>query len=166
MVRKVKFGLKMSNQKNIRDIDTLRSNFDLKNVLIYYLNGKLSTWLKDRNYTEYINKLEKLDKNDYANIKKNIYDIFNITDENILKNNDVVCEQSELISLLKDNTQQVIYLYGETFTIPVQYRNKIYIGLNYPKVRFVRFTADELANWGIFFYNVHLPIFFLKDNHV
>ena len=163
MVRKIKFGLNMPNQKNIRDIDTLRNNFDLKNILIYYLNGKLSTWLKDRHYDEYAQKLEQIDRNDYAHLKKNIYNIFNITDDTILKNDDIVFSQSELISSLKDNTPNVIYLYGEIFTIPIQYQNKIYIGINYPKVKFVRFTADELAAFGIFFYNVHLPTFFLKD---
>lgn len=153
----------MPNQKNIRDIDTLINNFNLRNILIYYLNGKLLTWLKDRNYDDYVNKLVQLDKNDYTNLKKNIYNVFNITDENILIKDDIAFSQSDLTALLKDNNQQIIYLYGEIFTIPVQYRNKIYIGINYPKVKFVRFTADELAALGIFFHNVNLPTFFLKN---
>lgn len=166
MIRRVKFSLNMPSQKNIRDLEALRNNFNLKNVLIYYLNGKLLTWLKDRNYNDYANKLVQMDKNDYANLKKNIYDIFDISEESILTKDDIAFSQSELMTLLKDNTQQIIYLYGEIFTIPVQYRNKIYIGINRPKVRFVRFTADELATFGIFFYNVHLPTFFPKNTDV
>lgn len=163
MVRKIRFALNMPKQNNIRDINTLKRNFNLRCILQYYYNGKLLTWLKDRNYTNYVNKIETFNANNYTNLEEFFYNIFDITDNAMMNTDNIVFCQNELKHFLKDDTKQTIYLCGDIFNIPIKYKNKKYIGINNPKVVFVHLNQIELLGFNISFERVKVPNFFYDN---
>lgn len=63
MKRKIKFPLIMNKETSVRTIDELRNNFNIEEVIEYFLNGKLEIWLRDRNYNSQLEKILKLDIN-------------------------------------------------------------------------------------------------------
>lgn len=161
MNRKVRFGLVMPKQDNIRDIDTLRQNFNLRCVLQYYYNGKLLVWLKDRNYINYVHKLEAFNAYNYTKLKKFFGTLFDISDD-MLNDDVIVFSQNQLERLLKTNTKQVIYLCADCFSLSAKYKNKTYIGINNPKVCFVDLGKKCLSDFNISVSNVQLPNNFLS----
>lgn len=161
MNRKVRFGLAMPKQDNIRDIDTLKQNFNLRCVLQYYYNGKLLVWLKDRNYINYVHKLEAFNAYNYTKLKKFFGTLFDISDD-MLNDDVIVFSQNQLERLLKTNTKQVIYLCADCFSLSAKYKNKTYIGINNPKVCFVDLGKKYLSDFNISVSNVQLPDNFLS----
>jgi hypothetical protein len=166
--RKVRFGLVMPKQNNIRDIDALRQNFDLRCVLQYYYNGKLLVWLKDRNYIDYVRKLEAFSAHvrglelfgtyDYTKLEDFFYTLFDVPYYSWkYYDNNLVFNQDELESLLGLPTKRVIYLCGGYFSLSVKYINMTYIGINNPNVYFVDLKdKEDLSDFNISLNNVHL----------
>ena len=178
MARKIRFGLNMPEKQNIRTIDELKQYFDLKTVLEYYFNNKLIEWLNDRGYTNLAEKINSLDrqKDDFEESICKIFEVQHIdkvagtvvaedveelvdrkeeirkyTDDiNILENaENVVFSQTELNVLVKDDKSMTVYLLGEKFTLSCKYRNKNYIGLNNPAVKFSDIPEVALDELGI-----------------
>lgn len=76
MARKIRFGLNMPEKQNIRTLEELKQYFDLKAVLEYYFNNKLTEWLNDRGYASIAEQLNALDrdKDDFEeNVCKNFW---------------------------------------------------------------------------------------------
>lgn len=190
MARKIKFGLNMPDKDNIRTIEELKQHFDLETVLEYYFNKKLLTWLSDRHYDKEFEQVTALDSK-AADFKQELCKIFDApytkaaksvtvddvenlnqfkqtlrqytSDETILNNAEkVVCSQQELRKTLQDSSEQTIYLFGKEFTIPMQFKNKTYIGINKPKINMLPLTKDEVRCLNIKFKDVELPSFFLQ----
>ncbi|SCI46590.1 hypothetical protein [Intestinibacter bartlettii] len=77
MRKNIRFPLKMEYNVEVRTLEELRENFSIERVLIYVANGKLITWLRDRNINDIADKIENLDEND-SEIINQIFEIFNI----------------------------------------------------------------------------------------
>lgn len=156
MSRRVRFGLNMPKQRNIRDLSTLRENFNLRAILEYYYNGKLLVWLRDRGYVDYVHKIESFNSFDYANVKEFFCSLFDISDSSVIDADVIVFSQNELEAFLKDDVEQTIYLCGDVFTLSVKYKNKTYIGINKPKIQFVYLPLEKLLDFNISLQNVRL----------
>lgn len=174
MARKIKFGLNMPGKQNIRTMEELKQNFDFKAVLEYYFNGKLMDWLNDRGYKEYAEQVAELDsaKDDFEESLCKIFgaeytaaataedvealvdrkeEIRKYTDDvEILKNaGSVALTQAELNALVKCEEKQTVYLIGKEFTLNGQLKNKTYIGLNNPQVKFINLPEHDLEKASI-----------------
>lgn len=181
MARKIRFPLKMQNGADVRTIEELRENFDLESVLGYYANGKLATWLSDRYYDAEAEKIKSIDHNS-KDLNKQICEIIGVEcveestetdleaiklrneriatlrqitdDEEIIKNVDSVAfDQDELFDLLDDNTE-VIYLFGEKFSVPLGKGNVKYVGVNNPLVLLGTENFKSYEDNNILFKNV------------
>lgn len=178
MARKIRFGLNMPEKQNIRTLEELKQYFDLKAVLEYYFNNKLTEWFNDRGYASIAEQLNALDreKNDF---EENVCKIFGAQykaesagavtaedvealvarkeeirkytdDVNILENaGNVAFNQAELNALVKDDSSKTVYLLGKEFTLTAKYKNKTYIGLNTPTVKFADVPEVTLEELGI-----------------
>lgn len=193
MARKIRFPLKMQNGADVRTIEELRENFDIESVLGYYANGKLATWLSDRYYDAEAEQVKSLDPNS-RDLNKQICNIIGVEcveestetdleaiklrneriatlrqvtdDEEIIKNVDSVAfDQDELFDLLDDNTN-VIYLFGEKFSVPLGKRNVKYIGVNKPEVLINSQTPVNWEEKKISFENVRFDEKYKKISEV
>lgn len=185
MARKIKFGLNMPEKENIRTIEDLKEYFDLKSALEYYFNGKLTDWLNDRGYDDYVQQINKLDssKDDFEEKLCKIFDVEfknealdSVTaeaaealvdrkeeirkytdDADILDNADkVVFTQEELDKAVVNDEDQTIYLLGTNFKISSAYVNKTYIGLNNPSLKWAKKTDKMFDELKIKFKDVKL----------
>ena len=77
MAKKIRFPLHI-NGTDVRTIEELRNNFDLKSVLGYFENGKLVTWLKDRYYDNEAMAVEVLSADD-SELNQKLMSIFGIS---------------------------------------------------------------------------------------
>lgn len=178
MARKIRFGLNMPGKQNIRTMEELKQYFDLKAVLEYYFNNKLTEWLNDRGYASIAEQLNALDR-DKDDFEENVCKIFGAQykaeaagavtaedvealvdrkeeirkytdDVNILENaGNVAFNQAELNALVKDDNSKTVYLLGKEFTLTAKYKNKTYIGLNTPMVKFIDVPEVTLEELGI-----------------
>lgn len=164
----VKIPLKMSDGTPVRTIEELREHFNLADVLGYYSNGRLIKWLTDWYYDEEAKKVKALDStsgdfqknlcgifgvdyskkevirvdlNDVAKKNKRLELLRECTaDDKILASVDsVVFNQKELeVFLQRYLGEEIIYLCGEQFSVPMNGCSRKYIGVNNPTVDFVR----------------------------
>ncbi|MGB1262407.1 MAG: hypothetical protein ACPG52_05805 [Cognaticolwellia sp.] len=75
MAKTIKFNL-MLNGVPVRNIEGLQENFCINEVLEIYNDGLLLKWLKVRDFTEYIEKLEEI--HDSKSVIKDLIKIFNV----------------------------------------------------------------------------------------
>lgn len=169
MAKKIRFSLEMENGTKIRTLDELRENFSLTKVVEYFDNQKLFHWLEDRYYTEQVEKLKQLNRED-ADFYRKICHIFEVEyrekdedideklevekrkaqlkqftdDKTVLEHvHQVAFNQDELYDLLDDNISD-IYLCGEIFRIPLAKENVSYIGVNTP---IIRVESPKCIDW-------------------
>ena len=162
MAKKIRFPLKMNNV-DIRTIEELQENFDIEAVLGYYTSGKLITWLRDRYYNEEADTIEALSADDEqfsiklakvlgveieddeeldieeVKLRREKLEMLSryISDRTILDNVDIVAvDQDDLYDILDSDTDKV-YLFKETFIVPVGRENITYIGINGAKVKLI-----------------------------
>ena len=161
MAKKIRFPLKMKNGAEVRTLDELKENFDLESVLGYFTDGKLATWLADRYYDEKAEAVSALSADtpelnaklcdileveyqggddevdleyiQHRNEKLRILSAFTDNKEILSNIDNVAMEQDELFEIL-DSSPEIIYLYGDKFSIPFGAKNVFYIGINEPKV--------------------------------
>ena len=178
MARKIRFGLNMPEKQNIRTLEELKQYFDLQAVLEYYFNNKLTEWLNDRGYASIAEQLNALDR-DKDDFEENVCKIFGAQykaeaagavtaedvealvdrkeeirkytdDVNILENaGNVAFNQAELNALVKGDNSKTVYLLGKEFILTAKYKNKTYIGLNTPMVKFIDVPEVTLEELGI-----------------
>lgn len=170
MAKKIRFSLEMEQGIEVRSLDELQGNFSLARILVYLLNGKLLTWLRDRYEDEIADKLESLDVTDES-YYKNICSIFDVEydaqsamdlekaeERNrklaIIKQytaeqkyldvvNSVAFNQEDLYDLL-DEDETTIYLCGDKFSIPLKKQGITYIGINNPTIII---NSKEVVTW-------------------
>lgn len=151
MAKKIRFPLEMDNGVEVRSVEELRDNFSLVKVLTYFENGRLIIWLRDRYANDIADALEILDKTE-EKLAKKICEIFDVpydekaaeraerlkqlkkftNDEKFLNAIDnVAFDQDELYDLL-DEEEEIIYLCGDKFSIPLAKPRVSYIGINNP----------------------------------
>ena len=64
MAKKTKFPLKLKDDAEVRTLDELHEHFDLEKIIGYFQDGRLLTWLNDRDYENEAKQVEALDKAD------------------------------------------------------------------------------------------------------
>ena len=186
MARKIKFALEMADGTFVSNLEDLqkhiKNNDDVKKLVEYYLDGRLTRWLEDRYYDEEAKKLQSVDKDDpdfALNLCKSIgvnytpNESVNIDlieyekrmrksleevtlDSELLSNaGSTASTQSDLVFLLK-NGKSTIYLWGDSFKLPLVH-NISYIGiLGKPLVDIDILDLNVLKSYGIKFENVNL----------
>lgn len=184
MKKRVKFPLEMKGNKNIRNMEDLKANFDLKQILAYFLNGKLLVWLQDRRYDDIAEKIENLTKDD-KNLPQKFAEIFDVAldvseieldadeikkdaekkrrltqyteDADILGQSHFVAFNQEELADLLDERAAKIYLCGDDkFSIPLTETDKDYIGVSGKET--VVISSKESVDFNklnISFQNVH-----------
>lgn len=152
VVRKVKFPLEMKDGVKVTTIQDLRENFDMGQVIGYFLDGKLIQWLESRYYEDEAEAVASLDKED-TDIGKKLCQIFGVEykeadidveemaarneritklkqytdDESIIENIDHVAFNQEELADLYDAGIQKIYLCEGKFSIPKSKQGLEYI---------------------------------------
>ena len=181
--RNIKFPLVMQDNVQVRTLAELIQAFHLESVMGYFRDGRLITWLEQRNYHDEAQQVAKLDPIDRESAKK-LCDIFGVAftesaqieveqillktektekvtqiteDEQVLENIDFVARsQQELDRLLKEGATE-IYLLGDNFKVRQKYRYVKYIGLNKPAVTLLTENKKfQARDNGIDFENVKL----------
>lgn len=181
MAKKIKFPLKLKDDFPVRSLDELKFHFDFDKILGYFLDGKLLTWLEDRNYTSETDAIRTLQRND-ANLKRKLFAIFGVedsitdsnvditaiearnkkiailrqyaSDENILNHPEqVALNQEDLDKLIEEDKFNDIYLCNNSFVIKL-IKRKHYIGIG--KVEAVVKDAEGSNFEGVSFSNVSL----------
>ena len=144
MARKIKFALKMKDDVEVRNLQELKDNFDLNQVMGYLADGKLETWLADRYYDELADNVSMLDMR-APDLREKLCRIFGVEyeaedalsmeeieernrkieklrqfteDEEIIKNVDSVAFSQEELADILDDGKTTVYLCGEDFVIP------------------------------------------------
>lgn len=155
MTRKIKFPLIM-NGVEIRSLEELKENFSAPQLLEYMENGKMVTWMRDRNLNDMAEQVQELKTEDLNSLvrlceildipsekakeyikneavrRERIHRLDGITDKVDEKLIDQVAfDQNELYKLLEEG-QKEIYLCGDRFLIPLTKSGITYIGVNNP----------------------------------
>ena len=189
MAGKVRFPLEMANGILVRKLEELQEHFDIHKVVGHYLSRKLAQWLEGR-YDEEANAVAELDR-DAPDFIHRLAAIFGVTIEadveidisaiqtrnvriaelrqsthyvpDVEKNEDYIAfDQAELDSLLNRGVI-LVYLYGDSFTIPLEKENATYIGIGNPVVNFsteetVDFAAKVIEFKGVSFCENYLKL--------
>lgn len=178
MAKKIRFPLKLAEDKEVRTLDELREHFDLEKVLEYYKNGKLLTWLEDRYLEGEAEAVRGLDETkpdfqrqlcavfqvDYTGDDVDLEEIErrqerlkrlrSITDNaEFIQSIDLVAFDQEDLADLLDEGQKRIYLCGETFQIPVSQKDVTYIGINEPVIHLTGNLPKDAREIGIKYEN-------------
>ena len=182
MRKKIKLPLEMADGVKVRTLDELKDNWSLEKVVENYLNGRLATWLNDRYYTELAEQVNALaEVQDNTALQKELCRIFDVdfedeedidvdavnernrkldilrqhtADDTVLKNVDIVAFDQEELGGILDSGENVIYLFNNTFSIPLSVKNKKYIGIG--KAECIIHSKDvvDFTELGIEFDNV------------
>ena len=172
----------MADGVKVRTLDELKDNWSLEKVVENYLNGRLATWLNDRYYTELAEQVNALaEVQDNTALQKELCRIFDVdfadeedidvdavnernhkldilrqytADDTVLKNVDIVAFDQEELGDILDSGENVIYLFNNTFSIPLSVKNKKYIGIG--KAECIIHSKDvvDFTELGIEFDNV------------
>ena len=152
--KKIKFALKLKEGVEARNLQELKEAFDLNQIIAYFLDGKLETWLLDRYYNDLAEKIGSLEKAD-PELRRKLCEIFEVEyeedslsveeiekrsqrirklkeitdDETIIRHVDKVAFSQEELADLLDSGQETIYLCGTGFHIPVNKKGIRYIGI-------------------------------------
>ncbi len=154
MAKRIKFALEMANGHKVRTLEELREHFDLKSVVVCFLDGKLVEWLEDRYHTEEAKKVSQLNATE-GDFGKKLCDLFGVVyveatvdvgslekvnrkraqlaqltaDTEIIANAEKTAfSQEELVELITEGIE-TIYLCGEKFTISLENENCCYVGI-------------------------------------
>ena len=187
MARKIKFALEMVDGTFVSNLEDLqkhiKNNDDVKKLVEYYLDGRLEKWLLDRYYDEEAKVLQSVNKDDpdfALNLCKSIgvnytpnesvnidlieYEkrmrkaLEEVTLESELLSNagSTASTQSDLDFLIK-NGKKIIYLWGDSFKLPLL-NDMSYIGiLSKPSVDIALPDLEAVESYGIKFENLNLP---------
>ena len=182
MRKKIKLPLEMADGVKVRTLDELKDNWSLEKVVENYLNGRLATWLNDRYYTELAEQVDALDEvQDNTALQKELCKIFDVdfadeedidvdavnernrkldilrqhtADDTVLKNVDIVAFDQEELGDILDSGENVIYLFNNTFSIPLSVKNKKYIGIGKAECLIHSKDVVDFTKLGIEFENV------------
>ena len=182
MMKKIKLPLEMADGVKVRTLDELKDNWSLEKVVENYLNGRLVTWLNDRYYTELAEQVDALDEvQDNTALQKELCKIFDVdfadeedidvdavnernrkldilrqhtADDTVLKNVDIVAFDQEELGDILDSGENVIYLFNNTFSIPLSVKNKKYIGIGKAECLIHSKDVVDFTKLGIEFENV------------
>ena len=182
MARKVKFPLELKDGYLARsNIEEVRAHFDLEKIIAQFHNGRLKIWLDDHYLPEMAEQVAALD-GDAPDLAAQLCAILGVegvatdhVDSSLIQKreekrqrlsqyttNPVLCdmaeyaafEQSDLDRLIKEGAQEII-LCNANFRIPLNVKNKTYLGVGNAVAVIGSKTAVDFAALGIHF--VDLP---------
>ena len=182
MARKVKFPLELRDGYLARsNIEEVREHFDLEKIIAQFHNGRLKIWLDDHYLPEMAEQVAALDSDapDLAAQLCIILGVEGVATENVdssliqkreekrqrlsqYTTNPILCdmaeyaafEQSDLERLVKEGAQEII-LCNANFRIPLNVKNKTYLGVGNAVAVIDSKTAVDFEALGIRF--VDLP---------
>lgn len=180
MAKKMRFPLVFNNGVEIRSIDDLKDNFSIEDILNYYLDGRLSIWLRDRYKEDIADIIDSLDQNDEELVHK-ICDLFEVEHVDVKIDINELKEEKERLEKLKQYTEdsdilshirevvfdddelfdklneglKTVYLCGDSFNIPLYQDGVTYIGVNNPVVCITTAFVVDFDELGISFENTH-----------
>lgn len=173
MAKQIKFPLVMKNGVQVRDIETLRENFDIVSAIEYFTTGKLERWLESNYYDDILEKIQRLtgSEEDFAKVlaealgaelKDGSFDSTDIIrqtklkeelkryiEEKELEDMEYIAESQKNLEMLVDAGHKKIYLYGDEFTILKQMENVECIGINAPIISVQAESREEFRNQNI-----------------
>lgn|GEM_PF-3851377 len=176
MAKKMRFPLVFKNGVEIRSIDDLKDNFSIEDILNYYLDGRLSIWLRDRYKEDIADIIDSLDQNDEELVHK-ICDLFEVEHVDVKIDINELKEEKERLEKLKQYTEdsdilshirevvfdddelfdklneglKTVYLCGDSFNIPLYQEGVTYIGVNNPVVCIPTAFVVDFDELGISF---------------
>ncbi|MBF1693821.1 SEL1-like repeat protein [Selenomonas sp.] len=182
MARKVKFPLELKDGYLARsNIEEVREHFDLEKVIAQFHNGRLKIWLDDHYLPEMAAQVAALD-GDAPDLAAQLCAILGVegvatehVDSSLIQKreekrqrlsqyttNPILCdmaefaafEQSDLERLVKEGAQEII-LCNANFRIPLNVKNKTYLGVGNAVAVIDSKTAVDFEALGIRF--VDLP---------
>lgn len=182
MARKVKFPLELKDGYLARsNIEEVRTHFDLEKIIAQFHNGRLKIWFDDHYLSEMAEQVAALDGDapDLAAQLCTILGVEGVATENVdssliqkreekrqrlsqYTTNPILCdmaeyaafEQSDLDRLIKEGAQEII-LCNANFRIPLNVKNKTYLGVGNAVAVIDSKTAVDFETLGIRF--VDLP---------
>lgn len=182
-MKKPKFPL-IINDAEVRNLNELKQNFNLKKIKEHFISGKLQNWLSVRRYNEEYEAVLNLNSRD-EDFGKKLCEIFNIPykegdfssvvdenetrervqrqdrlrqytqDTNVLDNYRYTAFNQEELMNIVNLWSDEIYLINNTFEIPLDIWNKSYIGIGEKVI--AKINSDEKINFdnrGISFKNI------------
>ena len=185
MARKVKFPLDLKDGYQARsNIEEVRTYFDIEKIIAQFHNGKLKIWLEDHYLPAEAEQVGALDGNapDLAQRLCTILGVTDVPTENVdtktvqtiqrreerrhrlsqYTTNPILCDraefaafdQADLERLVKEGAQEII-LCNASFRIPLNVKNKTYLGVGKAVAVIESKTALDFSSLGIHF--VDLP---------
>ena len=165
------------NDVEVRDIESLRENFNVAALADYAFDGSLIKFLRERYYEDEAEKVEALTRND-PKLEDKLYKIFGVqksedpeitawrnerlaklktftNDTNIFAKVDSVAFNQEDLGDLLDEGADEIYLCNNNFRIPLKVTNKKYIGIGNAVAVIKSDTAVNFDLLNISFENVN-----------
>ncbi len=181
MARKVQFPLELKDGYLARsNIEEVRTHFDLEKIIAQFHNGRLKIWLDDHYLPEMAEQVAALD-GDAPDLAARLCAVLGVegvatehidsrtiqkreTKRQILSQyttNPILCdmaefaafEQSDLDRLIKEGAQEII-LCKENFRIPLNVKNKTYLGVGNAVAVIDSKTAVDFETLGIRFVDV------------
>ena len=178
MARKVKFPLELKDGYLARsNIEEVREHFDLEKIIAQFHNGRLKIWLDDHYLPEMAEQVAGLDA-DATDLAAQLCTILGVegvatehVDSSLIQKreenrqrlsqyttNPILCdmaecaafEQSDLDRLIKEGAQEII-LCNEKFHIPLNVKNKTYLGVGNAVAVIDSKTAVDFEALGIRF---------------
>ena len=178
MARKVKFPLELRDGYLVRsNIEEVRAHFDLEKIIAQFHNGRLKIWLDDHYLPEMAEQVAALDGDapDLAAQLCAVLGVEGVATENVdssliqkreekrqrlsqYTTNPILCdmaefaafEQSDLDRLIKEGAQEII-LCNANFRIPLNVKNKTYLGVGNAVAVIDSKTAVDFETLGIHF---------------
>ena len=178
MARKVKFPLELKDEYLARsNIEEVRAHFDLEKIIAQFHNGRLKIWLDDHYLPEMAEQVAALDGDapDLAAQLCAILGVEGVATENVdssliqkreekrqrlsqYTTNPILCdmaefaafEQSDLDRLIKEGAQEII-LCNANFRIPLNVKNKTYLGVGNAVAVIDSKTAVDFETLGVRF---------------
>jgi len=184
MARKVKFPLDLKDGYQARsNIEEVRTYFDIEKIIAQFHNGKLKIWLEDHYLPAEAEQVGALDGNapDLAQRLCTILGVTDVPTENVdtktvqtiqkreerrhrlsqYTTNQILCDmaefaafdQADLERLVKEGAQEII-LCNASFRIPLNVKNKTYLGVGKAVAVIDSKTAVDFETLGIRFVDV------------
>jgi|GEM_PF-1802562 len=184
MARKVKFPLDLKDGYQARsNIEEVRTYFDIEKIIAQFHNGKLKIWLEDHYLPAEAEQVGALDGNapDLAQRLCTILGVTDVPTENVdtktvqtiqkreerrhrlsqYTTNPILCDraefaafdQADLERLVKEGAQEII-LCNANFRIPLNVKNKTYLGVGKAVAVIDSKTAVDFETLGIRFVDV------------